>query len=147
MSNSKAAHAGPAVHKPLPSSPIPPPSSSKKRKHAIDTETRKKAVGRKRARKTVSLDDSDDLIANGLNHAFAKMDGPLLSDYVTQRVRRFGEDLSSVEIEDKYIPGRRYSVHAIRTYTCEPIPVCKPKVPHGLFTLVLLYVTNWAIRI
>ncbi|KAI9776028.1 MAG: hypothetical protein M1839_000630 [Geoglossum umbratile] len=101
MSNPKAAH------KPLSDSPTPP-SSSKKRKHVVNAEARAKIVGRKRAKKTAFLDDGDDLVADGLNHAFAKMDRLLLSDYVARQVRRFGEDLSSVEMGDKYIPENAF---------------------------------------
>lgn len=39
----------------------------------------------------------------GLNTAFSKMDSQLLSDYVAQRTRKHDKDLSTVELEDKYI--------------------------------------------
>jgi U3-containing 90S pre-ribosomal complex subunit len=103
MPKPKVVHTGPAAHNPPPDAPIP--SSSKKRKYAIDVD-REKAVGQKQPKKAAICDGGDDLIANGLNHAFAKMDSLLLSDYVAQRVRRFGGDLSQVEMEDKYIPGK-----------------------------------------
>jgi hypothetical protein len=35
------------------------------------------------------------------------MDGRLLADYVAQRTKRFGGDLSLVELEDRHIPGEQ----------------------------------------
>ncbi|KAL8985561.1 MAG: hypothetical protein Q9205_000763 [Flavoplaca limonia] len=40
----------------------------------------------------------------GINTAISKMDTRLLADYVAQRTKRFGDDLSVVELEDLYIP-------------------------------------------
>ncbi|KAI9769422.1 MAG: hypothetical protein M1840_004124 [Geoglossum simile] len=97
MSNPRVAHK-------LPDAPIPSPS--KKRKYVVDLD-REKAVGRKQAKKAVSSGENR-LITNGLDHAFAKMDSFLLSDYVAQQVRRFGGDLSPVEMEDKYIPEKAF---------------------------------------
>ena len=41
----------------------------------------------------------------GLNTAIAKLDPSLIADYIGQKVRRFETDLSSVEWEDRNIPG------------------------------------------
>lgn len=41
-----------------------------------------------------------------LNMAIGKMDSHLLADYVAQRNRRFGEQLSSAEIENLRLPGK-----------------------------------------
>ena len=41
-----------------------------------------------------------------VNKIFAMMNGRLLADYVAQRTRRFASDLSLVELEDQYLPGR-----------------------------------------
>ncbi|KAH0543769.1 hypothetical protein FGG08_001951 [Glutinoglossum americanum] len=92
------------------SSPSTARTGPKKRKHDTELEAREKVVEQKRTKKTSSF--NDELISNGLNHAFAKMDSRLLSDYVAQRTRRFGGDLSSVEIEDKYIPAKSLRTHA-----------------------------------
>ena len=105
---------------------------SKKRKHLTEPA---EAVKQKRAKKTASFDDNDDdeLNANGLDHAFAKMDSRLLSDYVSQRVRCFGGDLSSVEMEDKHISGKWYTL----SFTpCEllPCPIYIPRIYYGLLT-------------
>jgi protein CMS1 len=45
----------------------------------------------------------------GINRALARMDNQLLADHIAQRTRRFESDLSSVELEDKHIPGMIYS--------------------------------------
>lgn len=47
----------------------------------------------------------------GLNTAFSKMDSQLLSDYVAQRTRKHDKDLSTVELEDKYIKGS-FTLHS-----------------------------------
>ncbi|KAL8641536.1 MAG: hypothetical protein Q9226_008620, partial [Calogaya cf. arnoldii] len=39
-----------------------------------------------------------------INTAIGKMDNRLLADYVAQRTKRFGEDLSPVELEDMHVP-------------------------------------------
>ncbi|KAL8854885.1 MAG: hypothetical protein Q9221_000391 [Calogaya cf. arnoldii] len=39
-----------------------------------------------------------------INTAISKMDNRLLADYVAQRTKRFGEDLSLVELEDMHVP-------------------------------------------
>lgn len=41
-----------------------------------------------------------------INTAIGKMDNRLLADYVAQRSKRFGEDLSLVELEDIHVPGK-----------------------------------------
>ena len=41
----------------------------------------------------------------GVNMAIGKMNSSLLADHVAQRAKRFGTDLSLVELEDMRIPG------------------------------------------
>lgn len=43
--------------------------------------------------------------AEPVNEDMARMDPKLLADYVAQRLKRFQKDLSSVELEDRYISG------------------------------------------
>ena len=65
----------------------------------------KKAAKRKKL-KISKPGDHDGLdVEQGLNTAVGKLDSHLLADYVAQRERRFGQDLTSVEIEDRHIPG------------------------------------------
>jgi protein CMS1 len=54
--------------------------------------------------RTASEDDDLDLSIK-VNRSFAYMDSRLLADYMAQRMRKFENDLSPVELEDRYIPG------------------------------------------
>jgi protein CMS1 len=89
-------------------------ASSKKRKAEAEPEATKdsKKAAKKQKRKEkkklkVKDIDEDDLDqALGVNHAFEHMDGQLVADYVNARTRLYGKELSSVELEDKFIPGR-----------------------------------------
>lgn len=40
-----------------------------------------------------------------INTAIAHMDGPMVVDYLAKQTQRFEEDLSTVELEDKRVPG------------------------------------------
>jgi len=66
-----------------------------------------KAVKKKETRRSRSGGDEYHDVEQGLNNAIGRFDEPLLADYVAQREKRFGQDLSSVEIEDRYIPGTK----------------------------------------
>lgn len=95
-------------------SPEPPasPLTSKKRKRNPTKETsageapvgKKKKKPKSKSKAKVIEEDEFDLEA-GINKAFSHMDSQLLADYVAQRTRRYESDLSSIELEDKYIPG------------------------------------------
>ena len=79
---------------------------SRKRKHdAAGKDPPAKPTSARKRRARVE-DDSFDLVA-GINLEFSNMDSQLLADYVAKRTRDFERDLSLVELEDKYIPGRR----------------------------------------
>ena len=88
-------------------------SMSKKRKREAKPETSKdskkaaKKAKRKEKKKQKAKDiDEDDLDQGlGVNHSFERMDGQLLSDYINSRTRLYGKDLSSVELEDKFVSG------------------------------------------
>ncbi|KAF2877101.1 U3-containing 90S pre-ribosomal complex subunit-domain containing protein [Massariosphaeria phaeospora] len=71
--------------------------SKKARKKAKRKEKKKLKL------KEINEDDLDEEL--GVNHAFEKMDGQLLADYINSRTRLYGKDLSSVELEDKFIPS------------------------------------------
>ena len=87
--------------------------NSKKRKaeadaeDGIDSKKEKKKAKRKQKKQAKAKNiDEDDLDQElGVNHAFERMDGQLVADYVNARTRLYGKDLSSVELEDKFIPG------------------------------------------
>lgn len=50
---------------------------------------------------------------SNINTAIGKMDNRLLADYVAQRTKRFGEDLSLVELEDMHVPGKTERVYLL----------------------------------
>ena len=45
-------------------------------------------------------------LEQGINSAIGKMNSQLIADWVAQRIRRFAPDLTMVELEDQYLPGR-----------------------------------------
>lgn len=51
-----------------------------------------------------SEDDDFDIEA-GINCAFSNMNSQLVADYLGQRTRKHESELSSVELEDRHIPG------------------------------------------
>jgi hypothetical protein len=93
-------------------------TSSKKRKAeaepAASKESRKAAKKlkwkekKKQRAKAIDEDDLDQEL--GVNHSFERMDGQLLADYINSRTRLYGRELSSVELEDKFISGK-FAVH------------------------------------
>jgi protein CMS1 len=88
-------------------SPTIPKSSSKKRKRGTGLVQGSKTAAKKPKSKKRKAVDADELdLESGINKAFSHMDNQLLADYMGQRTRKFESDLSSVELEDKYIPGR-----------------------------------------
>ena len=95
-----------------------PSSTSKKRKQAADTDANPdskraaKKAKRKEKRKLKAKEiDEDDLDQElGVNRAFERMDGVLLADYINSRTRLYGKDLSSVELEDKFVPSMWHAV-------------------------------------
>jgi protein CMS1 len=88
-------------------------SGSKKRKRGVGPEQGSKKPAKKVKSKKAKADEDDELdIEVGINNAFTHMDNQLLADYVGQRTRKYESDLSSVELEDKYIPGKCYVLSA-----------------------------------
>ncbi|KAK3310746.1 U3-containing 90S pre-ribosomal complex subunit-domain containing protein [Chaetomium strumarium] len=72
---------------------------TKKRKSQDDD----KPVKKQKKQKKVREDEGDLDMDAGLNRAFERMDGQLLADHIAQKTRRFGTDLSTVELSDLYI--------------------------------------------
>ncbi|PVH92832.1 hypothetical protein DM02DRAFT_604767 [Periconia macrospinosa] len=89
-------------------------STSKKRKRDTETEgghdskkAAKKAKQKEKKKlrmKSINEDDLDQEL--GVNRAFEKMDSQLLADYINSRTRLYGKDLSSVELEERFVPSR-----------------------------------------
>jgi protein CMS1 len=84
--------------------PDSPGHISKKRKRGAVEQGAKKAAKKTKSKKTAEDDELD--VDAGINNAFSHMDNQLLADYISQRTRKYESDLSSIELEDKYIPGR-----------------------------------------
>jgi protein CMS1 len=68
----------------------------------------KKKEKKKARQKDIKEDDLDQEL--GVNHAFERMDSQLLADYVNARTRHYGKDLSSVELEEMFIPSMRWKL-------------------------------------
>jgi protein CMS1 len=79
---------------------------AKKAKQKAKNKERNKKKG-----KEISQIDLDQEL--GVNHAFERMDGQPLADYVNARTRLYGKELSSEEHEKLYIAGRsKMRLHA-----------------------------------
>lgn len=121
MSDSDAEEGG----VPLLEAEFDPSATSKKRKREAEqgsTQESKKAAkkAKRKEKKKLKLKeiDEDDLDQDlGVNRAFEKMDSQLLADYVNARTRLYGKELSSVELEDRFIPSMEI-----------PVFVCKAEV-------------------
>jgi len=84
-----------------------PQSASKKRKCGANVEqSAKKAAKKSKSKKSKVVEEDELDTDSGINKAFSHMDNQLLADYVAQRTRKFESNLSLVELEDKYIPGK-----------------------------------------
>lgn len=110
MSDTEEGGVGVPLLEPLSPSTSPEPRSSggkRKRDDEAATATEsKRAAKRNKSKKPKDIaDDALDMEA-GLNHAIAHMDSQLLADHVAQRTKRFHNDLSMVELEDRHVPGR-----------------------------------------
>lgn len=80
-----------------------------------------------------STDDQDALLDLdlGINTIFSRMDPDLLADYIAANTKRFGSDLSSVELSDLYVPAS-----AIRDTTSFTETRVKEKLPEFLESCV-----------
>ncbi|KAL2161301.1 hypothetical protein VTH06DRAFT_8521 [Thermothelomyces fergusii] len=99
--------------------------NAKKRKLQDDEKPRKKHKKHKKVRE----DEADLDVEAGLNRAFERMDGQLLADHLAQKTRRFGTDLSPVELSDLYI-----SANYIRDSTSWEKPRSLENLPEFLET-------------
>ncbi|KAL2166583.1 hypothetical protein VTG60DRAFT_2478 [Thermothelomyces hinnuleus] len=99
--------------------------NAKKRKLQGDEKPRKKHKKHKKVRE----DEADLDVEAGLNRAFERMDGQLLADHLAQKTRRFGTDLSPIELSDLYI-----SANYIRDSTSWEKPRSLENLPEFLET-------------
>lgn len=79
-----------------------PPTPNKRKRDAEE----KKSAKRRKLKKPKDVDDEALDSELGVNHAVAHMDSRLMADHLAQRTRRFQPDLSLVEVEERYIPGK-----------------------------------------
>ena len=94
-------------------SPAPAPMdtnnsrNSKRKAETPDGEATisKRASKRKKSKGANSADDEIDE-ENQINRAISKMDGRLMADYIARQTKRFEPNLSTVELEDRRIPGK-----------------------------------------
>jgi protein CMS1 len=86
---------------PEPEAKIAGPTSKKRKRGVVSAD---KAAKKSKSKKNVVEEDELD-IDKGINRAFSHMDNQLLADYIAQRTRKYESDLSSIELEDKHIPG------------------------------------------
>jgi protein CMS1 len=70
----------------------------------------KKAAKKTKGNKAKNTKDDDLDVESRINNAFSHMDNQLLADYMAQRTRKYESDLSTIELEDKYLPGGSYIV-------------------------------------
>ena len=82
------------------------PSPSKRKRPAAGTDGSDILRGaNKKSRVKKPIDPESLDLAKGLNHAIARLDSPLLADYIAQRTKRFAPHLSLLELQDRYVPG------------------------------------------
>jgi protein CMS1 len=86
---------------------LPTTGFSKKRKRGAITSEKIKDPQKSTKKQRAASEDDEELDPEmGINKSFSHMDSQLLSDYMAQRTQKFENDLSSVELEDRYIPGK-----------------------------------------
>lgn len=88
---------------PVPPAPAPSAASkAKSRKRKAQDESQPAGAKKQKASKHDEDEGMLDLEA-GVNTAFVRMDPQLLADHIARQTKRFGADLSSVELSDLYI--------------------------------------------
>ncbi|KAF2090337.1 hypothetical protein K490DRAFT_35371 [Saccharata proteae CBS 121410] len=83
------------------------PEVGGKRKRSDDAKPESKRAAKKRkSKKSSHVDDGDLDEEKGVNTSIARMDSQLLADQIAQKTKKFQSDLSSVELEDRYLSGK-----------------------------------------
>ncbi|OWP06717.1 hypothetical protein B2J93_10 [Marssonina coronariae] len=90
-------------------SPYIEPKSSeaplKKRKRGEVEQGAKKAAKKAKCKKAKAFEEDDLDPEAGINKAFSNMDNQLLADYVAKQTKKHESDLSTIELEDKFLPA------------------------------------------
>ena len=71
----------------------------------IKTHKKKKKKKKKKSENSRPKDDQALDLEKGVNTAIGNLDSQLLADYVAQKTKRFDDNLTMVELEEKHIPG------------------------------------------
>jgi protein CMS1 len=104
---------------PAESNQTAPTRSSKKRKRENPAGEKLVELTRVIKQQRTRAEDDDLDLSEGINKSFAHMNSQLLADYIAQRTRKFESDLSSIELEDRYItskhPVTRSRIHSINS--------------------------------
>jgi protein CMS1 len=58
---------------------------------------------KKRTRTNLHFEEIDE--AKGINLALGNLNSDLLADYIAKKMKKFDSDATSVELEDKRLPG------------------------------------------
>lgn len=86
-----------------------PETKSKGNKRKRDAEPEqpisKRAAKKAKSKKSKTAEDDELDLDLGVNRAFAGMDNQLLADYVARQTRKFENELTEVELKDKYLPA------------------------------------------
>ncbi|TID17108.1 replication regulator protein [Venturia nashicola] len=106
MSDEESGNGVPLIE-PLYQAFSPSDKHSGKRKRDDEKDGKKPKKKKKTFKKQVPKDVDDDALDErlGLNLAIGRMDRQLLVDHVAQRTKRFEPELSTVEMEDRYLPA------------------------------------------
>lgn len=91
-----------------------------------NAETSRKKKKRKKAKKPAD-DVTDAERKDGIDASIGKMDGKLLADHLAQKAKRHNKDLTEVELNDIYVPGRLFATRKSSNY----IVFSFLKVSHG----------------
>jgi protein CMS1 len=107
MSDSDDDQAGVPLIEDISSSDNDQATKKRKRSNEDSAEAKKAARKKKRTLKKPKDIEDESLDAElGVNHAIAHMDSRLLVDHLAQRTKRFKPDLSLMELEDMFVPGK-----------------------------------------
>jgi hypothetical protein len=73
---------------------------------AEEREGRKK--NKRKRTKQITEDSKDSLKKGGVDESIGKMDGRLLADFFVQQAKRHNNELTTLELDDIYIPGKTF---------------------------------------
>lgn len=91
-------------------SKVLPPSLhlAKRKKIAEDSLARIKTPKKKKLENSRPIDNQALDMEKGVNTAIGNLDSHLLADYMVQKTKRFDDNLTMIELEEKRIPGTSF---------------------------------------